>query len=26
MVGLRVSDETERAGLDVHLHGESIHS
>jgi ammonium transporter, Amt family len=26
LVGLRVSEETERAGLDVNLHGESIHS
>jgi Amt family ammonium transporter len=26
IVGLRVSEETERAGLDVHLHGESIHT
>jgi len=26
LVGLRVSDETERSGLDVNLHGESIHS
>jgi Amt family ammonium transporter len=26
LVGLRVSEEVERAGLDVHLHGESIHT
>jgi Amt family ammonium transporter len=26
MVGLRVSDEAERTGLDITLHGESIHS
>jgi ammonium transporter, Amt family len=26
MVGMRVSAETERAGLDVNLHGESIHT
>ena len=26
LVGLRVSEEVERSGLDVHLHGESIHS
>jgi ammonium transporter, Amt family len=25
-VPLRVTDETERSGLDVALHGESIHS
>jgi Amt family ammonium transporter len=26
IVGLRVSEEVERSGLDVHLHGESIHA
>jgi Amt family ammonium transporter len=26
LVGLRVSEEVERSGLDVHLHGESIHT